>query len=551
MLIDGQDDAGLGWTYVVRASALIADPERAFNLKRGLELGNIELGEIAENGDVVARCAWGDKQHNERAMAAAARASETFSRFSLSQLREIGADFHRELLAHADELVEILIVEGHPRRLAQWEVSGVVHGLDELTREWYYSQFQQSFKANGYELQLVRKPDGVVCVNPPQNAAASNSAMGSLALLAGNTLVVKVPQGTPAGVMFVYREIFQPVLKRHGAPTGTLNLISGDTQRILKQWLGSPHVDDVLFFGSSNSGLRFGSECFAAGKKPILELSGNDGFLVWRDADLDRAAQTLTECFFGSSQICMVPKYAIAHPEIAEQLIAKFVELVGAIQPGYPEDPDVVLSPVLKQDQFFDFLSEAREAGCPILTGGKRVGVDGTPDPGGFFLQPTVIRVNGLAHARELSCVREETFFPMLPIIVPSEEDSELLEQALRFMNTNAYGLRNSLWSSDEHVVETFIRGLSNGGLLKINDSHIGFHPILATHGGTGRTGGPTGELNYAMLRTTHLQGISRACSSRESTSATHGCSARAHELPPVGEPRAAACPRELGSCQL
>jgi acyl-CoA reductase-like NAD-dependent aldehyde dehydrogenase len=511
MLIDGRDDPGLGWTYALRASALIADPERAFNLKRGLELGTIEPGQADGQSAVVARCAWGDARHNERALAAASRAGEVFGRFGLDQLREIGADFHQALLAHADELVEILIVEGHPRRVAQWELSGALHCVDEITRDWCFGQFQQSFRVDGRELLLLRKPDGVVCVNPPQNAAASNSAMGALALLAGNTLVVKAPRSTPTGVMFVYREIFQPVLERHGAPPGTLNLISGETQPILKQWLASPHVDDVLFYGSSNSGLRFGGECFAAGKKPILELSGNDGFLVWCDADLDRAAQTLTECFFGSSQICMVPKYAIAHPQIAEQLIAKFTALVKTIRPGYPEDPLVVLSPVLKQDQFFDFLSQAREAGCEILTGGERVDVEGAPDPGGFFLQPTVIRVEGLRDARELSCVRDETFFPMLPIIVPDEDGPELLEQTLDFMNRNAYGLRNSLWSSDEHVIGTFVRGLSNGGLLKINDSHLDCVSILATHGGTGRTGGPTGELNYVILRTTHWQGISRS----------------------------------------
>jgi acyl-CoA reductase-like NAD-dependent aldehyde dehydrogenase len=510
MLIDGEDDCGLGWTYVVRASALIADPEQAFNLKRSLELGRIEV-EQAPTGDVVARCAWGDSSHNERALASAARASEIFGRFGLDQLRAIGADFHRQLLARADELVEILIVEGHPRRLAQWEVSGIVRGVDELTRDWYYGQFQQSFTVDGRKLELARKPDGVVCLNPPLNAAASNSAMGALTLLAGNTLVVKVPRSAPTGVMFLYREIAQPVLARHGAPPGTLNLISGETQPILKQWLASPHVDDVLFFGSSSSGLRFGSDCFAAGKKPILELSGNDGFLVWRDADLDRAAAALTECFYGSSQICMVPKYAIVHPEIAAPFIAKLAMLASAIQPGYPEDPDVVLSPVLKQDQFFDFLAQARDAGCSILTGGARVGVDGYPNPAGFFLQPTVIRVDGLSGARELSCVREETFFPMLPVIVPDDDGSELLDEALRFMNANAYGLRNSLWSTDEHVIETFKRGLSNGGLLKINDSHIGFVSILATHGGTGNSGGPTGELNYAILRTTHWQGICRA----------------------------------------
>jgi acyl-CoA reductase-like NAD-dependent aldehyde dehydrogenase len=537
MLIDGQDDTGLGWTYVVRASALIADPQRAFNLKRGLELGSIGTSHADDDrsGDVVARCAWGDDTHNERAIAAAARASEVFSRFSLSQLREIGADFHRQLLARADELVEILVHEGHPLKVARWEVSGVIRGLDEPTREWYYRHFKESFALDGCDLQLVRKPDGVVCVNPPQNAAASNSAMGCLALLGGNTLVVKVPRGTPTGVMFVYREIFQPVLAHHGAPPGTLNLISGDTQRTIKQWLRSPHVNDVLFFGSSNSGLRFGNECFAAGKKPILELSGNDGFLIWRDAELDRAAQTLTECFYGSSQICMVPKYAIVHPDVAEELIARFLALVANIKPGYPEDPDVVLSPVLKQDQFFDFLSEAREAGCPILTGGVRVGVDGSPSPGGFFLQPTVIRVNGLERARELSCVREETFFPMLPIIVPREGAPELLDRVLRFMNANTYGLRNSLWSTSEYVIETFVSGLSNGGLLKINDSHIGFHSILATHGGTGRTGGPIGELNYAILRTTHLQGISRAYASRERITGARS-STDAQTLPLLGK---------------
>jgi acyl-CoA reductase-like NAD-dependent aldehyde dehydrogenase len=508
MLIEGEDDEGLGWSYVMRASALIADPARVFKAKRDLELGNLEVEESGE--EVVARCAWGDAQHNRRALEAAARASKTYGRFSVCQLREIAADFHRELLSRVSELVEILVVEGHPRQLAEWEVTGVLRGVDEMTRDWYYAQFEESFSIDGHDLTLVRKPDGVVCVNPPQNAAASNSAMGALALLAGNTLVVKVPKSTPTGVMFLYREIAAPVLQRHGAPPGTLNLISGDTQRILKGWVSSPDVDDVLFFGSSSSGLRFGSECYAAGKKPILELSGNDGFLVWADADQEAATEALLECFYGSSQICMVPKYAIVHPDIAEEFIAAFTARAAAIQPGYPEDPEVLLSPVLKQDQFFDFLSEAREAGCEILTGGQRVGVDGSPDPTGLFLQPTVIRVDGLTDARALSCVREETFFPMLPIIVPTHTDPSLLEETLSFMNANAYGLRNSLWSTDEQIISTFTRGLSNGGLLKVNDSHIGFLPILATHGGTGRTGGPTGELNYVILRTTHWQGISR-----------------------------------------
>jgi hypothetical protein len=60
----------------------------------------------------------------------------------------------------------------------------------------------------------------------------------------------------------------------------------------------------------------------------------------------------------------------------------------------------------------------------------------------------------------------------------------------------------------DSRVAAAFSQAVRNGGLLKINDSHIGFVSYLATHGGTGRTGGPYGELNYVGLRTTHMQGI-------------------------------------------
>ena len=107
-----------------------------------------------------------------------------------------------------------------------------------------------------------------------------------------------------------------------------------------------------------------------------------------------------------------------------------------------------------------------------------------------------------------LECVREETFFPLLPVIVPTDAERDgLLERVIDFMNSNAYGLRNSVWASDEYVVERFVHEVTNAGLLKVNESHIGFAAPLATHGGTGRTGGPHGELHHPILRTSHMQG--------------------------------------------
>ena len=393
--IDGKDVEGDRWTYVVRASAMLRDTDAAFNLKRALELGR--PAELTE--DVVARCSVGSVADSDRALEAARRASRIFRLFPQETRSQIVIEFNETLAARAEEMIEILMVEGHPRRLAQWEVSGMVCATDEAAIRWYETQLYHSFESQGRRLELVRKPDGVVCVNPPQNAAGSNSTLGVFSLLVGNAIVVKAPRSSPLSVMFLFRDILAPILDKYGAPPGTMNLVCGNAGGILRSWVNSPLVDDILFFGDTPAGLKLGEECLKNGKKAILELAGNDGFVVWRDADLDAAARALEECFYESSQICMVPNYAIVHPEVADSFLELFLERVGKLRPGYPEDPEVLLSPVLKFDRFFDFIAEAREAGGDVLCGGGRVNVYGQPATRGMFCEPTVVRIDGLERA--------------------------------------------------------------------------------------------------------------------------------------------------------
>src|SRR5262249_6010659 len=160
------------------------------------------------------------------------------------------------------------------------------------------------------------------------------------------------------------------------------------------QWIDSPHVDDIMFSGSSERGIEIGKRCVAAGKKPILELAGNDGVLVWDDADLELAARALAEGFYGSSQICMVPKYAIVHPRVADRMIDLLIEEIAQVRPGLPEDPATLLTPVLKTQEFFEVLAQARDAGAHLVAGAARIDQDGVPDASGLFLQPTVIRID-------------------------------------------------------------------------------------------------------------------------------------------------------------
>jgi acyl-CoA reductase-like NAD-dependent aldehyde dehydrogenase len=506
--IGGRDSEGAGWTYVAHADALIRDPRRAFAAKRAMELGR-EL-DPAELSQLAGRCAVGGDEHNLEALEAAAAASREFGRLPMAARKAIGHSLNERVRECRAEFVDVLVAEGHPRRLAEWEVDGIVRSSSREALDWAFGQISQTFESDGHRMLLTRKPDGVLCINPPQNAAASNAALGLMALLAGNTLVVKAPKTAPLGVMYLFREIVLPVLEEHGAPPGTVNLVGGYSKRILRAWVESPLVDDIMFFGDSQAGIKFGNECVASGKKPILELSGNDAFVVWRDADLDAAADALTETFYGSTQICMVPKQAVLHPDIAEEFTERFVERVRAIRPAYPSEPGALLSPVLKMDKFFDFLGEARQAGCELLCGGARVGVDGAPSVDGAFLEPTVVLLHGLEGARDLRCVREETFFPLLPLVVADDlpGDEALLARLVDWIDENPYGLRNSVWARDPDVVDTFVRGVRSGGLLKVNDSHVGFARYLGTHGGTGLTGGPFGELHYPMFRASHLQGI-------------------------------------------
>ncbi|MEU6877970.1 aldehyde dehydrogenase [Streptomyces sp. NPDC046712] len=508
--IGGQDITGDNPQYVhtITARSLIEDTFPSLRLKRDLDLGIVDPDAAGER--VVGACVVADEEMADLALEAAARAAEEWRRVPVETRLEVGRRIGERLLEHREPLVEILVAEGTPRDAAEGMITGIPYtSWSRETLEWCAEQLEFRRQDGEREMILRRIPDGVVCINPPQNAATVNALNGLTALIAGNTVVVRAPRGVALSCMYAMREVVAPVLEEMGAPAGTVNAFCGAP--MLETWLASEHVDDVLYFGGSKKGLEFEADAIAAGKKPILELAGNDCCVVWHDADLDAAVETITQFFLNSGQICNVPNQVVAHPAIADELIERLVAATKDIQPGYPDEPGVVLTPVLGVDWFFGCLGEALAKGAKLVHGGRRLEVDGSESSTGFFVEPSIVRVEGLQDARSLSVVRDETFFPLLPIIVPEAgaSDDELLEQVLRFVNSNAYGLRNSVWSSSFTTVERFLEGVTNAGNLKINDSHSGFLPFLPNQGGPGLTGGAFGEASHPMLRTTRLQAVS------------------------------------------
>ncbi|UMP06845.1 aldehyde dehydrogenase [Amycolatopsis sp. EV170708-02-1] len=508
--MSGQDSEGVGWVYTVSSRSLLHDAFTSISLKRTLEQDADSAA--AQHPYVVGRCAVAGDQDVEQALKAASKAAPEWARVPMERRMRLGAAFRKKLQEHEDEFLRLLVAEAHPIALARWELSCLLEVYSEESCSWYQRNMYAEFGHGGRRLQVRRRPDGVVCLNPPQNAPAPSAALAMLMVMAGNAVVVRAPRSIALSTMYVLRELAVPLLDELGAPPGTLNLLCGNPGRMLRQWVDSPLVNDIFYIGSVEEGLKLEQECIAKGKKPVLELAGNDGVVVWADADLEHAAEAIAECFYGSGQICMVPNYVVAHPAIADELIDLVAQQAARIKPGDPDDEDVLLSPVRRTERFFALLDQTTKLGSRLVCGGARIEADGNPSDTGIFLQPTVVRVEGLAHARDHDVVREETFFPLLPIVVAELDiGDDLLEEVLKFVNANEYGLRNSLWTRSPDVIDAFIAGVGNGGLLKVNDSHIGFLPYVPSHGGTGLTGGAFGEANYPMFRTSHLQGVAVA----------------------------------------
>ncbi|MFB7501957.1 aldehyde dehydrogenase family protein [Streptomyces broussonetiae] len=510
LYIAGKDIEGGEWVYTVSGRSLLEDVFTSVTLKRRLEQD--PDSDAAQHPYVVGRCALADDAALDLAAEAAAAAAPEWAAVPLERRMLLGERFRAELVRRRGEFLDMLLAEAHPMKLARWEHSSLLEIFSHESLGWYRQQMHTEFRHGNRRLIVRRQPDGVVAFNPPQNAPLPSAALGVLCLMAGNALVMRAPRSIALSTMWLMREVVAPLLDDLGAPPGTLNAVCANPKQAMDRWVTSPLIDDIFYIGGSQEGLQFERDCVAHGKKPILELAGNDTLVVWSDADIPHAAEAITEAFYGSGQICMVPNCVLVHPAAAPALIERLKEQVRHVKPGYPDQEDALLSPVRRSERFFRLLGQALDNGGELLTGGRRTEVDGTCSDTGVFLQPTVVRIDGLARAREYDMVREETFFPLIPLIVAENAPDEvLLERFVDFTNSNPYGLRNSLWTASQSVIDTFVARVGNGGLLKVNDSHIGCVPYLPTHGGTGLTGGAFGEANYPILKTSHLQGVSIA----------------------------------------
>ena len=394
------------------------------------------------------------------------------------------------MMANQDDLAKLMTLEqGKPLAEAKGEIAYAASFI-----EWFAEEGKRIYGDTipGHQadkrLIVIKQPIGVTAAITPWNfPAAMITRKAGPALAAGCTMVLKPASQTPFSAL-----AFAELAQRAGIPAGVFNVVSGSASEVGNELTGNALVRKLSFTGSTEIGRQLMQQCAKDIKKVSLELGGNAPFIVFDDADLDKAVEgALASKFRNAGQTCVCANRLYVQDGVYDAFAEKLQAAVEKLTLGDGLTQGVTTGPLIDEKavaKVKEHIEDALSKGARIITGGK------PHDLGGNFFQPTIL-VNVPSSAK---VAKEETFGPLAPLFRFNDE-ADVIAQA----NDTEFGLAAYFYARDLSRVFRVGEALEYG-IVGINTGIISnevapFGGIKAS--GLGREGSKYGIEDYLEIK--------------------------------------------------
>ena len=371
-----------------------------------------------------------------RAVAAAERALEGWRACPAKERSDLMQRWANLCLENRDDLATIMTLEqGKPLAESKAEIT---YGTSFI--QWFAEEARRVYgdvipsNRGDQRIVVLKQPVGVVAAITPWNFPnAMITRKAGAALAAGCTMVVKPAPETPFSALALAE-----LADRAGIPAGVFNVITGEATEIGAELTSNPGIRKLSFTGSTGVGRKLLAQCAPTIKKTSMELGGNAPFVIFADADLDKAIEgVMIAKFRNGGQTCVCANRIFAEDAIYDRFAEKLQTAVAKLHVGNGLEKETTVGPLINQDALDKVEAHVADA----VAHGARVACGGARHPlGGTFYEPTIL----VDVSPESLLMKEETFGPVAPLIRFSSE-----QDVIRMSNATEFGLACYFYTRD------------------------------------------------------------------------------------------------------